>query len=107
MLIYEQVQTFLCVPLADQGGLVEWVLQTQTYNSIVRETYRNFKGLQLPGELIKDWQKQWHAAYNTVHAKPSPDSKALMTWIKPLFDMLQPVGHMWWLARCVPWKGVE
>ena len=34
-----QLQTFMCTPLGDQGGLVEWVLNTQTYQGILRQSY--------------------------------------------------------------------
>jgi phosphatidylinositol kinase/protein kinase (PI-3 family) len=94
-----QLQTFMCVPLADTGGLVEWVLNTTTFQSILRSTYgAHHHSLDNMNAAL---QKQpWETAYKKTHADPPHDSKALSKWMEARLEKLPAIMHKWWLARC-------
>lgn len=92
-----QVQTFMCLPLADSGGVVEWVLNTQTYHSILRETYAN---VNRPAATSHS-RGEWDAAKARM-GKPPKDPQALAKWFRAKLDVAPPVMHEWWLATCAP-----
>ena len=97
-----QVQTFMCVPLGDRGGIVEWVLNTRTYHAILKDTYAS---LNTPMQHISPSvaRPAWDAAYKLAHNKlggPPADPKALVRWFAGKCVEVPPVMHEWWLTTC-------
>ena len=90
-----QVQTFMCLPLADSGGVVEWVLNTQTYHSILRETYANANKPAATSHSRAEWDTA-----KARMGKPPKDPQALAKWFRARLDVAPPVMHEWWLATC-------
>lgn len=95
-----QLQTFMCTPLGDKGGLVEWVLNTETFQGILKKTYAahhyNLQNIN-PG-VHKD---SWESAYRLVHAeKGHADPKALTRWMEQRLARAPAIMHKWWLAKC-------
>ena len=96
------MRTFMCVPLGDRGGVVEWVLNTQTYNSILKGTYASFN---VPAVHISPMHSRtdWEAAKKlTLEPRHAPtDPTALLRWFQGKCKQVQPVLHEWWLTQCV------
>ena len=94
-----QLQTFMCTPLGDQGGLVEWVLNTQTYQGILRQSYAahhyNLENIN-PGIHKAGWE----SAYRLTHTEKSHDPRALRKWMEQRLASVPAIMHKWWLARC-------
>lgn len=97
-----QLQTFMCTPLGDQGGLVEWVLNTCTFQHILRSTYTMH---HISPEHINPAQHKtnWENAYRLTNADKSQDSKALCKWMEQRLANCPAVMHKWWLAKYDPW----
>jgi hypothetical protein len=91
-----QVHTFMCLPLADSGGIVEWVLNTQTYHSILRETYASNNK---PGATSHN-RSDWDAAKAKAAGNPPRDPDALLKWFQARVAAAPPIMHRWWLALC-------
>jgi phosphatidylinositol kinase/protein kinase (PI-3 family) len=89
----------MCLPLGDRGGVVEWVLNTRTYNSILQDTYSS---MNIPLHHINPGLSKpaWDAAYKKVHSKPPTDTKALIHWMDDKCAAVPPVMHDWWLTTC-------
>lgn len=103
-----QLQTFMCTPLGDQGGLVEWVLNTQTFQGVLRTTYAvhhyNLENIN-PGIHKAGWE----SAYRLTHAEKSQEPRALCKWMEQRLASVPAILHKWWLARydsCKPCTAV-
>jgi phosphatidylinositol kinase/protein kinase (PI-3 family) len=91
----------MCVPLGDRGGVVEWVLHTRTYHSILKDTYAAHG---TPNALINPGASKpaWDTAYKAAHGKAASDPRALLRWFDAKVKAIPPVMHEWWLATCGP-----
>jgi phosphatidylinositol kinase/protein kinase (PI-3 family) len=93
-----QLQTFMCTPLGDQGGLVEWVLHTQTFQGILRTTYAvHHHSLENINPGVH--KASWESAYRQTHAEKSQDPQALCKWMKQRLAKVPAIMHKWWLAK--------
>lgn len=102
-----QLKTFMCVPLSESEGLVEWVMDTKSLRDIITESYIA-RGIPHMAD-----KKGWDAAQLRVtSAARSPerastsDKDALLQWLMASYRTLIPVMHSWWLsqyaAACTP-----
>ena len=99
-----QLQTFMCLPLGDRGGLVEWVLNTRTYNSILKDTYT---AAGVPTEKISPAKAKpaWEAALKLAQNKARPQPRQLLEWYAQKCADAPPVMHQWWLTQCASRAG--
>lgn len=100
-----QVQTFLCLPLGDKGGLVEWVMNTQPFISIVRETGKRLRrdAMKLMSTADRQkWQPLWerYRSCGSNRAELLKAHHALLDFFKKKLRAIEPVMHVWWLTRC-------
>lgn len=101
-----QVQTFLCLPLGDKGGLVEWVMNTQPFISIVRETGKRLRRDAMKHMSTADrqkWQPLWDRFRTSGGSRNDRAAahRALIDFFKSKVRTVEPVMHVWWLTRCV------
>ena len=83
----------MCLPLADQGGVVEWVLRTSTYQSVLKQSFLRC-GVALdklnPGKLRPEWEQ----------VRGSNGGAGLVKWLQARLADTPSVMHTWWLAKC-------
>eukprot|EP00892_Ulva_mutabilis_P006464 jgi/Ulvmu1/418/UM001_0425.1 len=99
-----QVQTFLCLPLGDKGGLVEWVMNTQPFISIVRETGKRLRRDAMKVMSTADrqkWQPLWERfrSAGSNREERATAHRSLLDFFKSKLRAIEPVMHVWWLTR--------
>ena len=95
-----QMRTFMCCPLRDNGGLVEWVPNTTTFFAALRGTYAHC-GVSSdkwhPSHVREKWKSVYDQCY---HPQSNHGPGPLRKWMTGMYKNLPPVMHEWWLKRC-------